>query len=565
MGRGSGVAEATPRMVAEPSDDHRLVAAVRRGDDRAFEALYSRYQRRIHAYIVGMVKDHGRAEDITQEVFVSALRRMRETERPIAFKPWIYEIAKNACIDQFRRSRRAEEVSLEADEGLAPADYGRLVGSDPTPDAAVAAKQDLDHLCGAFVGLSDTHHEILVMREFEGLSYREIGERLGMSRPAVESTLFRARRRLTEEYDDLVSGARCRRIQSLIAAAAETRLGTRESRRLSRHVAHCQPCRREAMAAGLDSAILTHVPLRKRAADKIAALLPFGWFARRGGGDGGATASLMLSDQLSHGWGKLATAAAVLVAGVGAAGVTTKVAGPDDPPARADRPAAVERTGSAASSGRAAGCSPDARRARDRGQAADRQEVTRARSRRSPRAARAAPAAAARPGGRPAPARAAAPAPPRAAPAAASPDARSSSRPRARTPSTPVKRDVDGVAKTVQPVVNGVGQTVEGVAGGVGKTVDGVAGGVGQTVNGVTGGGGVGQTVNGVDRRRGPDGRRGDRRRRPDRRRRHRRRGPDRQRRHRRPPPQALTESKPLDSTVARGVAQPGSAHRSGR
>ena len=113
-------------MVAERNDDHRLVAAVRRSDDRAFEELYARYHRRIHAYVMGMVKDHGRAEDVTQEVFVSALRRMRETERPIAFKPWIYEIAKNACIDQFRRTRRAEEVSLEADEGLAPSDYGRL-------------------------------------------------------------------------------------------------------------------------------------------------------------------------------------------------------------------------------------------------------------------------------------------------------------------------------------------------------------------------------------------------------------------------------------------------------
>src|SRR6188768_4284134 len=107
--------------------DHTLVAQVRRGDDRAFEALYQRYHRRIQAYVFGMVKDHQRAEDVTQEVFVSALRRMRATERPIAFKPWIYEIAKNACIDQFRRSKRAEEVSFDADEGLAPSDYGRLV------------------------------------------------------------------------------------------------------------------------------------------------------------------------------------------------------------------------------------------------------------------------------------------------------------------------------------------------------------------------------------------------------------------------------------------------------
>src|SRR5918911_974426 len=84
-----------------------------------------------------------RAEDVTQEVFVSALRRMRATERPIAFKPWIYEIAKNACIDHFRRSKRAELVSFDAEDGLKPSDYGRLVSSEPVPDAAVAAKQDL--------------------------------------------------------------------------------------------------------------------------------------------------------------------------------------------------------------------------------------------------------------------------------------------------------------------------------------------------------------------------------------------------------------------------------------
>src|SRR3954471_9890065 len=137
-------------VAAAPSvqgpSDQQLVARVRRGDDRAFETLYRRYQRRIAAYVLGMVKDHGRAEDVTQEVFVSALRRMRQTERPIAFKPWIYEIAKNACIDAFRRTRRAEEVSFDAEEGLGPDDYGRLVGSEPSPVEAVAAKEDLDDL-----------------------------------------------------------------------------------------------------------------------------------------------------------------------------------------------------------------------------------------------------------------------------------------------------------------------------------------------------------------------------------------------------------------------------------
>src|SRR5205814_5411723 len=187
-----------PRAIAIQSDAD-LVAAVRRGDDRAFEELYGRYNRRISSYIFGMVKDHARAEDLTQDVFVSALRRMRDTDRPIAFKPWVYEIAKNACIDQFRRSQRGEEVSYDTADGLPGADHLRLVTRDASPDDAFDAKQRLDHLCGAFGGLSETHHQILVLREFAGLSYREIGERLGMSRAAVENTPFRARRRLPHE------------------------------------------------------------------------------------------------------------------------------------------------------------------------------------------------------------------------------------------------------------------------------------------------------------------------------------------------------------------------------
>jgi RNA polymerase sigma factor (sigma-70 family) len=309
--------------------DHALVAAVRRGDDRAFEALYARYHRRIAAYVLGMVKDHGRAEDITQEVFVSAVRRMRETERPIAFKAWVYEIARNACIDHYRRSRRAEEVSIDADEGLAPSDYGRLVGSGPTPDAAVAAKQDLDDLCGAFDGLSETHHRILVLRELEGLSYQEIGARMGMTRAAVESTLFRARRRLTEEYEDLISGARCLRVQAILAQLGAGALGARDSRRLAKHVAHCQPCRRQALVAGVDPAVLGRRPLRERVAGKVAALLPLPGLLRwrRGGGGGGdagagaggwAAQLPLLSEHAGAGWGKLAAAATVVLAGVGA-------------------------------------------------------------------------------------------------------------------------------------------------------------------------------------------------------------------------------------------------------
>ncbi|MEA2123708.1 MAG: hypothetical protein QOI80_490 [Solirubrobacteraceae bacterium] len=286
--------------------DEQLVAAVRRGDERAFEQLYERYQRRIAAYVYGMVNDYGRAEDLTQEIFVSALRRMCATERPIAFKPWVYEIARNACIDQFRRSRRTEEISFDADEGAGALEAARLT-TGHTPDLAMDAKQQLDDLCGAFGGLSDAHHQILVMRELEGLSYREIGERLGLSRPSVESTLFRARRRLTEEYEELVSGDRCRRVCEMLVAGVET-LGTRDERRLAKHVAHCQPCRRQAYAAGVDAATLTRYRKVREAARRAAALVPIPAFLRLRPD----TAALA---EPAAGWTKALAAAAVLVAG----------------------------------------------------------------------------------------------------------------------------------------------------------------------------------------------------------------------------------------------------------
>jgi RNA polymerase sigma factor (sigma-70 family) len=281
----SALREAQP---APTCSEHALISAVRRGDDRAFEELYARYRPRIASYVLGMVGDHQRAEDIAQEVFIAALRRLRATERPIAFKPWIYEIAKNACIDDFRRARRTREVSLGTDTETAPP--ARLIAHGA--DTAVEHKQQLDDLRGAFSGLSESHHRIIVMRELEGRSYSQIGESLGMSKPVVESTLFRARRKLSEEYEELVTGRRCERVQTLITTDGDRplrRLGIKERRLLARHLAHCQSCRRHARVAGIDESFFKTPSVAAR----IAALLPLPWLRlrRRHGGGGSAAAS----------------------------------------------------------------------------------------------------------------------------------------------------------------------------------------------------------------------------------------------------------------------------------
>jgi hypothetical protein len=327
---------------------------------------------------------------------------------------------------------------------------------------------------------------------------------MGMSRPAVESTLFRARRRLTEEYDDLVSGARCLRIQDLIRSAVSTRLGTREQRRLSRHVAHCQPCRREALAAGLDSAILTHVPLPKRAARKIAALLPFPWLARWRGGDGGAgwaAQAPMLSEQLSGGWGKLATAAAVLVAGMGAAGVGSRVAGSDDgPPAGRDRTAGQERTAARTEGG---GAGKATQTTRGSVQAKDAERGGKKESRRSRRAGTGSdrrdssagspgtltPASGTTGGNESADADPGGGSGHAAAGGGGGGTGGVNLPAGGQEPVRPVKETVDGVVQTVEPVVQGVTETVQQVVEPVVEPVEQTVQGVQQTVNGLTGGG----------------------------------------------------------------------------
>ena len=193
----------TSRMASagDAVSDTQLIAAVRRGNDHAFEQLYRRYSASIERFVASRVRDRGRAEDLVQEIFLSALRRLRATDTEITFRPWIFEIAKNAAIDLYRRTSRAEEVSIHADDALRPADQLRLVGvAHMRPENAFLHKERFDQLRGAFAELSTNHHRVLVLRELEGLSYREIAQKMDMTRPAVESALFRARRRLQQEY-----------------------------------------------------------------------------------------------------------------------------------------------------------------------------------------------------------------------------------------------------------------------------------------------------------------------------------------------------------------------------
>ena len=388
MGIARGKAERTGVMAARPVErvgpnmdatDEALVEGARRGDDRAFEVLFERYHRRILAYVGGLIGDRGRAEDVTQEIFISALARIRVTQSRIEFRPWIHQIARNACIDEFRRPSRKREVSLDAGgETLDAAERSRFAAAGLSPVAAADQRQTLRDLLGAFESLSDTNHRALVLRELGGLSYQEIAKEMGISQSAVESTLFRARRRLGKEYEDLASGQTCARVERMTGAAARGRLDSRDQRQFARHVAHCSACRVRARFAGVEESLLARDRRRRGVRDALAGILPLPAFVRdrlSGGAQAAASGSAggpgqafishwpslaPIAEPLMAGWGKAAVVATAVAATTIGGGVGVQ-AMRDDPPAAKRPPAAVAPAAGGASSAGSPGGRPAAR------------------------------------------------------------------------------------------------------------------------------------------------------------------------------------------------------------
>lgn len=260
---------AAPTRIRASIGDGDLVALVRLGDDDAFEELYRRHHAHVTALVGRMLRDRTRTEDVVQDAFLSALRRLRETESEITFRAWVSEIARNATIDQFRRAGRTREISIDAEQGLAPVDALRLA-TVPSPETSAIGRERFGHLRGALDELSEAHQRVIVLRELEGHSYREIGQLMDLTPSGVESTLFRARRRLEQEYEQLDSGVRCVATEAAIERLSDGEGSRRDRRKLHRHARRCSTCRRYARENGIEP-ILPATGLGA----KVAALLPF--------------------------------------------------------------------------------------------------------------------------------------------------------------------------------------------------------------------------------------------------------------------------------------------------
>ena len=172
-----------------PPDDGALVAAFQGGDEFAFVTLYDRYKAPVFAFCAKMLLDRAAAEDALQETFVRVYEHRDRLARGAAFRSWLFTIARNHCLNVLRKAKWTEPLPEHAEP---PAPNAQTPFDELLRSERVA-------LVTAYLGqLSPEYREVLVLREYQNLSYDEIAAVTRSTVSAVKSRLFKARRKLAD-------------------------------------------------------------------------------------------------------------------------------------------------------------------------------------------------------------------------------------------------------------------------------------------------------------------------------------------------------------------------------
>jgi len=183
-------------------NDTVLVLKAQAGDREAFGELVSRYMRRAYYAALGLTGSHDDALDLSQEAFVRAYRARASLDPDRPFYPWLYQIVRRLCFNLQRDRRTRRRRMEEATPWLQDQAGARAAASDP---ARSAERSELrSRLEVAIDALPEREREVLVLKEFEGLRYREIAELLGIPIGTVMSRLYTARRNLAEILGDVL-------------------------------------------------------------------------------------------------------------------------------------------------------------------------------------------------------------------------------------------------------------------------------------------------------------------------------------------------------------------------
>ena len=195
-------------QLSDPDDDLRLVALAQKGDLKSYDVLVTRHRGRIFAMIRNMIHQEADAWDLSQEVFIKAWHALPKFEAKAKFSTWIYRIAHNAVYD-WTRKRKIESAGELNDEIFERERIDSASFTTPyggfSPDDSLAHGELRAKIQTALGKLSAEHREVVILKDVQGLSYKEIAEAMSSTLGTVMSRLFYARQKLQallkDEYE----------------------------------------------------------------------------------------------------------------------------------------------------------------------------------------------------------------------------------------------------------------------------------------------------------------------------------------------------------------------------
>jgi RNA polymerase sigma-70 factor (ECF subfamily) len=184
----------------------RLMGRVKDGDAEAYDELVTRLRNRAFQVARSLVGSREDALELSQEAFLKAYRARGSYRDGEPFLPWFHRILRNTCYSFLRRHKKVRVRSLSEPAHGADDDAGdwELEGDAPAPDAGLVADERAQAFWSAFNQLSARDREILALRHFEELAYREIANELGIPEGTVMSRLFHARKRLRARLEPVL-------------------------------------------------------------------------------------------------------------------------------------------------------------------------------------------------------------------------------------------------------------------------------------------------------------------------------------------------------------------------
>lgn len=175
--------------------DEELVASSLAGDPSAFDLLVLRWDRKIQGAIYRLMGSEDEARDLCQEAFLKAYRGLGGFKGEARFSSWLYQIALNLCRDRMRRRRGRVLLSLDALDTEA---QGAVLRDEASTHDLVEARDLQQRVRAAVMALPDDQREVIVLKEYEGLTFQEIAEVLDLPVSTVKTRLYRGLERLRE-------------------------------------------------------------------------------------------------------------------------------------------------------------------------------------------------------------------------------------------------------------------------------------------------------------------------------------------------------------------------------